>query len=640
MLSEGRGKQLFWLILIILIVLLIFWGIATFFFHDNSFSWQDLVALFIDPGSFGGEGKHDLFRLIASTLGIFLFSAFLVSAVSNIFENIGASYQQGLSRYRHKDHILVLGGGTWLVSMLAALLNDDSKSDQDIVVLTSQSVDDLRSRLFTLPFLDIKKTKELKNRLTIYYGSRDNETDLVTKNLAKNAEVIYIIGEDNEAGHDSISIRCCQKLKTIITGSDRPTRCFMVLQDADSIDVYKYVKDVQSSSDTNLRVDVIDANAHIAEHVLRSNPPVITETDNKYVHLVVAGSSPMARTMAISAAHLYHFPNFMSGHNRTVISFVDSGMKDQMDRFVASLPSLFQLSHYRYISFDDKGERAITSFKPDSEYGDFQDIEWEFIDANIYSPNFRSLLKEWVKDARQLLSIALCNGEMQDNVFSAIHLPRAVYDEVIPIYVHQCNYSDVLKQASATGLFGNLIMFGMTGAILNDPLFITRSEKGQRVNYIYNQAYDTVKYPNEVIAWYNIKEAHKYSSIFSAYALDIHERNFGISETHCAEGLSDTQRTSLYETEHRRWMMSELLLGYSPTTIKEREAWKSLRLSSDEEIKEQAKAEYKNLKDNKFIHYDITPYWDLIPSEQKKDKIIIDRLLYISSGVGFQLDSK
>jgi len=659
-LSEGRGMQLLWLMIIIISVIVLFWAVVAFIFRDESLAWQDLLALFLDPGCFGGVGVHDGFRLVATLLGMFLFSALLISVVSNIFENIANSFKNGDSRYKHEGHILILGGGHQLSSMVYALIDEDSPyTQEDIVVLTTQSVDSLRTKIFSLPFLTKEKVKSLKKRMTFYYGERDNDNNLTNRELAKRAKVIYIIGEDGECDHDSISIRCCKKLQRIC--SETPSgliKCFLILNDSSSVEVYKYITDVETSSGTNLRVDVIDSNQYLAEQVLVADhdgkdeveyPKIdyrsierdgcsfkqivgLREGDTNYVHFVISGTSDIAMAMAMTAAHICHFPNYDAGKKRTVISFVDNDMKTKSDNIISSLPSLFKLSHYEFVSFDSSSIPNITKFVPNEEYGDFLDIEWQFIDADLNSPGMKALLEEWANDPEQSLSLAICNEVQKDNTFNALHLPSVIYSSGCPIFVYQQEYGDVLSLAKQTEQFGNIHTFGMASNIQDDPLFISRSKIGQRVNFIYNQAYgdkNGIKYDDPESAWYSIPEAHKYSSIYCANAMYMRGRSFGIEETLDIEKLTAVQRQSLYEVEHRRWMMSALLLGYSPVPTAERKEWKERRMSGDSGTAKAAKEEYKLLKSKHFIHLDITPFEDLIPSEQEKDKLLIDKLPYI-----------
>lgn len=652
-LSEGQGMQLLWLLVIIAVVILVFWAIVSLIFRDGSLVWQDLMALFLDPGSFGGAGSHDIFRLVAALCGMFLFSALLISVVSNMFENIADSFKNGYSRYKHRDHVLILGGGSHLFSMLSALIAEDSPyKDDQIVVMTTQPVNALRTKVFS--FFDGEQVNSLRRRVTFYYGERDNENNLKEKDLAANARVIYLIGEDSELDHDSVNVRCSKKLQTICKGS-RAIPCYMVFHDSTSLDVYKFISDVETSKGTSLKVDIIDANEYIAEQVLVvdhdgknviSYPEIdyrgiMMESDGRFkvisgigpdsgrhVHFVVSGTSDMARAMALTAAHICHFPNFKDGGNRTVITIVDKGVRAWMDGFISSLPGLFRLSHYRYISMDGCGNCSMTRHKPDEKYGDFLDIEWEFIDSEICSPGMRSLLKTWSEDESQSLSLAICLSSQQENTFAALHLPDEIYAKGCPVFVHQQDYGDILSQAKITCHFGNIHTFGMASSLQNDPLYVCRSRNGQRVNFIYNQAYgdkNGVKYANEIDAWYAIPEAHKFSSIYCANAMYIRSRSFGLPAFDTS-ALADDQRVAIYEVEHRRWTMSALILGYSPVTEELRNEWKERR--GNPETEQAAKDEYKALKD-KFIHMDITPYDDLITSEKVKDELIISRLSYI-----------
>lgn len=647
-LSQGRGTQLLWLLALILVIILIFWCIVVWGFHDGRLQWQDLLALFLDPGCFGGPGDHDIFRLVVALLGMFLFSALLISIVSNMFENIADSFKNGHSRYHHRDHVLILGGGHQLFSMISSLLEEDCRYKKNqIVVLTVQNVDDLRTRLFS--FFNGKKGRELEKRLTLYYGERDNENHLKTKDLAPNASVIYIIGEDGEVDHDSLSLRCSRSLRTICTGEGANIPCYLVLQDSASMDVYRFVKNAESGEDSRLKVDVVDANEYTAEQVLvvdhqgkggAAYPvidyqkidrredgsfeavPGISEDSDRHVHVVVAGLTQMGRAMAFTTAHICHFPNFKGGKNRTVITFVDTDMEAKMSRFVSSMENLFRLSHYRYLSVAEDGTVRAREYAPDPGYGDFLDIEWEFLDADICSVGMSRLLKTWAADDKQALSLMFCLDRQEENTFASLHLPGIIYRKGCPIFVHQQDYGDILRNAQLTRHFGNLHIFGMASDIQDDPLYLRRSRNGQEVNFIYDQAYGA-KHETAAEAWYTIPEAHKLSSIYCANALPIRARSFGM-ETLDLSRMNPDELRSLYETEHRRWTMSSLLLGYGALDTETRNDLARRIGSEDETVRKAAKAENKRLK-GQFLHMDITPYDDLTPGEQGKDEIILKK---------------
>ena len=140
-LSEGRIQQLGWILGFIFVIVLVCVLLAVAFL---GFKWQDVLSLFLDPGGFGQKeeiGHYDLFRLLATIIGLFLFSALLISVVSNMFENIADSFKNGHSRYSHKGHVLILGGGHQLAGMLSALARDPQSKTKDIVVLTHKALD-------------------------------------------------------------------------------------------------------------------------------------------------------------------------------------------------------------------------------------------------------------------------------------------------------------------------------------------------------------------------------------------------------------------------------------------------------------------------------------------------------------------
>ena len=646
-LSEGHGKQLLWLLILIVLVVFLFWCILTFVFRDSEMGWQEMLALFLDPGCFGGAGEHDIYRLFATFLGMFLFSALLISIVSNIFVNLAESFKYGHSRYNHEDHVLIIGGGNRLFGMLLALCDHDSRyKTNDIVVVTTQNVDDLRKKIFSI--FDEEKGRGLKKRLTIYYGDRDNLNTFLGKGLAKKSKVIYIIGEENEIDHDSLSLKCCRKLENLCHDNDHDIQCYMVLNDYNSVDIYKYAQKDEKSKASRLLVDIVDANEYIAEQVLvadhdgidvvyypridyvkvESEPGKteqisgIKSDSETYVHLVIAGMTNMAKAMALTAAHICHFPNFKDGKNRTKITFVDSDMSSKMDDFVSCHNNVFCLSHYSYIRPYPDGQKEKREYAPQPEYGDFLDIEWQFIDSSLSSPYMRNLLVKWASDQHQSLSIAVCAETQETNTFYALHLPLELYSLQTPIFVYQQEHGDLLMKAKESNHFGNIHSFGMSHKKQDDPLFYHRADMGKRVNFVYDQNYGVKsKSPDE--AWAGIKEADKLSSIYCGDAIHFKLNTYG-KEKFINHSLTESEKASLYEVEHRRWMMSVLLLGYSAVDSESRKNWLEL-YNTD---KDAANKERK-LNKARFRHYDIMPFNDLPLDERDKDQIIVDNIPYI-----------
>ena len=94
--------------------------------------------------------------------------------------------------------------------------------------------------------------------------------------------------------------------------------------------------------------------------------------------------------------------------------------------------------------------------------------------------------------------------------------------------------------------------------------------------------------------WYRLSEADKTSAIYCANALPLRKRCFEISDDDIL----------LREAEHRRWMMSMLLMGYRSGPTDERT----------------------------FTRHDIIPF-DRLPEDMKtKDLYILENAEYIMNG--------
>lgn len=642
LLSEEHVRQQLLILAAILIAsFFVFWAVSAVFFPGD-YKWQEIIALYLDPGVFDSySDKHTWFPLIITFVGIFVFTALLITVFTNVFSNISESYRKGERRYKGLNrHTLILGANRMLIGMLTELRCDGSAND--ILIMTSSPVEALRDKVEAY-FGD----KQFMKRLTFYFDERDNEANL-REACAGKAKEIYIIGENDEIDHDSVSISCCEKLEVICKESPNPVHCFLVLDNQSSAEIYHY-HERKFSQDTKLQVDIVDIKEYVAEQTLLGlngenqlsiDGKGIKPDTEQYVHFIISGMTPMAKAMALTAAHLCHFPNFnaKTGEKKTVITFIDYNIKRKRDIFVSEHQNLFMLSHYVDISFDTDGKRSIKAHTPDKEYGDFLDVAWEFVDADISSPEAKAYLTAAANDSAQQLAVAICQDSQEDNMSAALHLPAAVYDKPknIPIYVHLWERGDAITKANATGQFGHIYCFGTGTSADKDPLFKKRLERGQRVNYVYNTMdEDKPQFDDNrsVQLWYKNKESDKFSSIYCANSLRIKQNSFGAD-------LS-TIGTPLFEVEHRRWVLSVLLLGQKAYPAKKRAELKSIVLNERNRFPDKGKREilkngervspkWKGLRDaakSVFFHIDIDSYEELVDKEEK-DK---DALLMLNS---------
>ena len=342
MLSEGEGRQLLWLFITCIVSFAIFAGIIKLFFPQWNFSWQDLMALFLDPGNFSGAGEHDWLRLIIAMVGMFVFSALLISAFTNVFDNVANAYRKGEARYSFSDHVLILGAGNMLKDILLTLHKEKTHEGRDIVVMTTIDVEQLRDKMETLI-----SDKKFSDHITYYHGEREIEEQLKDA-CPEDAAVIYIIGEDNEPAHDTISLRCNDLLNKLCGIEGEPITCYMTLEQHTSINVFMYMEKEEDKH--RLQTEVINNSEYVVEQLLVYTEilPALHVDDPQHLHVVVVGGSNTTRSFAKVAAQICHYPNFQTA-GRTVVTFIDGDMRRKMDDFVANNQDLFDLSHYRYV---------------------------------------------------------------------------------------------------------------------------------------------------------------------------------------------------------------------------------------------------------------------------------------------------
>ena len=600
MLSKGHGSQLVWLISIIALTLIVLLIINWLFF---GLDWPNV---FNDFFTIGASGEHRWFKFFVALLGRLLFTALVISVFIKLFDNISASYARGESRYAFKDHILIIGAGRMLTDILSAVRNHKDLSKKDILVVTSADVERLRPQVETQV-----ADGAFCNRICFYRAKRHLAKSL-KESCADKASLIYIIGEDQEPGHDALSILCLNHLKELCGNEGPIIPCYIVVEMHTTLGVFNYMKE---ENPTRLNVEVINESDYAVERLLTETDflPVLSKSDEgSRLHLVIAGHSKTSRAFASVAAQICHYPNFKGRATSTKITMVGFG-RAAANTFVARYKTLLDLCHYTFIS-----PTNVEEVNPDPEYGDFMDIEFEFIDGQLLSPFVISQLQSWVASPSEKTVLAICYDDDDTNNLMALNLPRAVYDSGIHIAVLQNNYAALIEKAQATGMYGHIYMFGKA-VQGEDALFMRRSAMGKRVNRVYDLEYGNPPAADEDEAWRRLSYAHKCSSIASANSIALKMRCFNIQITdNHVHPLTADEVELLSEVEHRRWMATQLMLGYQAATKSER---------SD-------RSRFKELKNEHFIHQDIAPYSEL-QGEEEKDVLIVKNIPFIISSSSF-----
>lgn len=190
-----------------------------------------IVELMLDPGAFSASEKPStIFQLIIALIGAVVFTALLITTISNMFSNQAEAYRNGETDVDLKDHTLILGTNSMFYNSLEFLLGQQGRK----VVLTTQ------------------KAKEVRARITSYIGSgRADEFIILTgdrrfvKNLERasyaDAKQVYILGEDNETDHDAANISCLQEICHIHKETDN-VECLIEIDNPDVLLLFSQTK--------------------------------------------------------------------------------------------------------------------------------------------------------------------------------------------------------------------------------------------------------------------------------------------------------------------------------------------------------------------------------------------------------------
>ena len=604
-------------------------------------------------------------QMLVILVGAVVFTGFTITFVSNFLDNRIKAYRDGSARYYFSDHILFLGGSKMIPPMIKELLKKPDYRSKHFVVLTSDEPQKVRLHIDGV--LTPKEKKGLK--MTVLRGYRDDKETLQSVWLDKAAR-IYIIGDNPfDAEHDSTNMECWNLSKSLCSHRSN-VPCFLLFTRASSIFLFRHRDD-----DKNLCLDttVVNRLESVAQRVLVHNgnensqyPPLdrdgIGIGSNRTVHFVIYGMTPVSYAMSTIAAHLCHFPNFVTrnadgtfGENkdlRTKITLIAPDIKEEMAYLTSHLDSLFSISKYTVYEgrcredndSEEKEEKQKKQKKEKEPYvhgsgndermlaiEDFLDIEWEFVDGNIADKAVRERLKKYYEDnkaGKTYLTLAMCDNKADRNIAAALYLPSEFhqiemkkdgsgeidYQKTIPILVYQPESEEMLKTANADiSMFHNILPFGSVRESY-DPSIRRRIMEGKRINYIYSRGDDYVFMTSDTAKldemWRELQYANQMSNIYSASHIGVKLRSVGNRTD-----LTDEEAAYLAVTEHNRWNVEKLLMGYEA-------------LPKEERTKQNTPDGLAELKAKKqqFKHYCIAPYRELLKEDRKYDTLIVKNL--------------
>lgn len=624
--SKGTVNQILWLLgimLVVYVVLIILSYLHQFYSTGTDGSngrWYDVIFTLIDPGS-GTPSMSSLFTILCALLGLVFFSGMLISVISNVLERRVDSYVKGETTYnRLSDHVVVLGKNKSLPSLLRTISKDHP--DSFIALMSETNSEELRD------FIHANVKKDIEKKVIVMNGVRNAEDDLKRLNWKKNVKEVYILGEENEQAHDSINMECFEMIVRKIPESAPRIKCHVELLSRTMYDVLKTV-DIKGEIKNNISFAPFNFNEIWAQKALATMPckkmmidddeqkwkylPLddkgITIDSKKRVHLVVIGMSDMGLSLAINAAHIMHYPNFKENDNnsRSRITFIDKRALTKGYELRCRHQALFDLMQWRQIGKKEQVDTVtwldpMTDAELHSPYkgllGDvnFLDQQWEFVEGILSDASIVDYLDKCADDSDEILTIAFCHDSSERNAQECMMLSDNVMRKVHQVLVRQKESPTMINLLRMRPGYEKIKPFGIESECYYNE--VINEKYGKLVNGCY-YGLDINNADEVQNVWDGQSVANKWSSIYCANMFLTKLRFIGLdtdkslNKQEIDDAVTIHMEDSIIPTEHNRWNIEKLLMGFQPPRSKE------------DQKKWQSKSEKKEMK-RAMLHLDIS----------------------------------
>jgi len=505
---------------------------------------------------------------------------------------------------------------------------------KSILILTSRPAKDVRDELYMhLP-------RHLVRRTILTHGSCSDERVLRQLNIPK-CRALYVIGEVLDESMDSMNLECIRTISRQVlpqprrlTSSDKDTAperkipCHVYFERTATYALLQrgafepfrnlifipycfhknWIEKILCVSDPYLPAQQSTDDDEV--HYLPLDREPITADSSKYVHLIVIGGSRMGLAMATEAAHLLHFPNFVSRKIKSRITLISSQIDERMLTLQNEVKPFFDYVEWEYKDLSGLSAPSGASqhlgniiFRPEKDY---IDQKWTFLKGDAHSARLQALMKEYASDPNALVTVAVCIANDRDASRIALNLPREFYKpgQEVPILVRQEAGAGLMHALhnTKTHNYDKVLPFGMR--LDEFDLVQKNSDRRAMISWIVyrnTQRMHQDKRPcddfttfrerdkvesdvsdffdvgtNQKMKWDDLSMRFKFANRYRAYLLWSYLRSLGKvdfkarNQTELDEDLRYLRDILLSngelmgEVEHNRWNVEQLLLGKLP----------------------------------------------------------------------------
>lgn len=577
---------------------------------DPNYDWQDDYRVIKDPSPMS---RWDYFKHgILYCLGLIVFNGLLIATITRVMATRAERYRKGENTYyRIGDHYVLIG---YRASCVPIIHNISDRKGTDpssyFIILSNQDTSMIRRSIAT-------RFHNLSERIIIYSGDMNDKTHLDRLRI-ENAKEIFVLGEGESPGRDSLNLECAKALKELLCARsvkkkppilqinvqfDRPSSYSTIKR----ITIPKqYYQDDQQREVTYLRpfnfyenwARLLWGNYQLDGYQTLDRSLMVEKDtkgnlklSRKHVHLVIAGFNEMGIALLLEALRVCHYPNYdeETDANRTIITIVDPRMEDILPKFQSQYPYLSQI----------------------------KDIHVEYMANRIEDKDIRDMLDRLSRDNSSILTIAICFNDPDNSLSAALSLPDSMYYSIIDGHpVHNESTQILVRQELKHGLsnlldeeigkYSNLKVFGTLDKGVDDHLLDDNMAmliaSYFHCKYLADNSFDFFHLAEHDLEkaidlakknWHAMNEDKRFSN---RYQVEMY-KTYKAYRT-----LLDESPERLYQMEHLRWCAERSIMGYRDT----------------HEL---------GLKENTYLlHKLIVPYKDLPKAEKTKDADVLNNL--------------
>lgn len=603
-------------------------------------SW-DVICQFADPGNIHSSTNFqgNIIALFSALAGILCLSGLAVSALVSMIARRTQQWKKGFVHYDvgFYDYIIIIGCNEQTTTITKNCLS--RKDIKYVLIQTRQDVERTRQKLE----LGLDKVDE--ERIVFYSGERTSFEDIKTLKVEKAKEVYILgedMHTENEQDHDAYNMNClehihkCKAISGKISGINEKQdklKCHVAFEYQSTFMAFKATHIYRTLNDDTIEFLPFNVHELWAKKVLIDNHAVIpvgkhgekkiinylpldaywakregtshwdvkyfNEDSKKSVHVVIIGMNQMGVALGMQAALLAHFPNFAKTNDpnlRTTITFIDDNAVKEGEFLKSRYDALFSLCPYR--SFNSKDVKLVKKQNDRLDFeevwidpmkegrykhlGDnFMDLQWEFVEGNIASPQIRSYLTALAEDSEhRTTTIAVCFNDPQQSIATALYLPESVLKRSLQILVYQRNSFEMIDKVSTSEKewkrYERLKPFGIIeGSYYGGAM---ENQLAEFINLVYdyvsqdnkdelsrvNSDLDTKRFRANRL-WRELGIVYKLANINLADSLAMKRRSIMNYDAEIAYMVSDESKLRhLALAEHNRWMTERLTMGYRP----------------------------------------------------------------------------